>query len=54
MNIVELLGKDPRIFCVIDLEAAVGRDACGECHANEEQEIRRKRVLESVKESGKE
>jgi hypothetical protein len=51
VDVVEFLGEDPRIFCVVDLEAAVWRDAYRGCQAHEKQKISRKRVLESEKES---
>jgi hypothetical protein len=54
VDIVELLGENPWIFCVVDLEAAVRRDACGGCQVSEEQEVSRKRVSKSEKGLGKE
>lgn len=53
MDVVEFLGENPRVFCVVDLKAAVGRDAYGGCQAYEEQEISRKRGLDSEKKSRK-
>jgi hypothetical protein len=54
VDVVELLGETPRIFCIADPKAAVGRDTCGGCQASEEKDISRKRVLETEKKSRKE